>query len=199
MDNHQSASEMLNLNTDDANGKKSSKKKGTDVDFDFAKLPNDMVSFPEADGSGPDKPTTKKPQQSKPVRSDEDKDGEDKDKNEDDGEESKPTPSSSAAEDKNEDDGEESKPTPSSSAGAASSSKPSTQEGSEQGGESEGEERGLKKNQNQPAADKVTPKESAEKPKVSAEKPKQPEEDKGPLDSLPLFGSLTKGLLGGAL
>ncbi|KAJ0414975.1 hypothetical protein BJY00DRAFT_269777 [Aspergillus carlsbadensis] len=94
-----SAAEMMDMNKDKDTDSK-------DADFGnnmpVSMTPNDMASFPGADGSGPKKPTVKKPNEPTPVRDDDDEEEEDEDEKA-----SKPTPSSSA------------KPNPSSSAASS--------------------------------------------------------------------------------
>ncbi|CEL02540.1 hypothetical protein ASPCAL03709 [Aspergillus calidoustus] len=158
-----SAAEMMNINSKDTNSE--------DADFGnnmpVTMTPNDMASFPDADGSGPKKPKAKKPKAKKP---------------------NKPTPVRGEDDKELEDEVDEkvSKPTPSPSSSAkpkASSTAASTDD------EAEEEERGLKK---QPAAETAEEAE-AEPTKAAAEKPAPKPKDDNPLSKIPLIGTLVGG------
>ncbi|KAL2837659.1 hypothetical protein BJX68DRAFT_219940 [Aspergillus pseudodeflectus] len=163
-----SAAEMMNINSKDTNSE--------DADFGnnmpVTMTPNDMASFPAADGSETKKPKAKKPKAKKPTAK----------------KPNKPTPV------RDEDDKEEepevdekvSKPTPSPSSSAkpkASSTAASTDD------EAEEVERGLKK---QPAAETAEEAE-AEPTQAAAEKPAPKPKDDNPLSKIPLIGTLVGG------
>ncbi|KAL3459258.1 hypothetical protein BJX64DRAFT_206124 [Aspergillus heterothallicus] len=134
-----SAAQMMNMDMDSDSKEDADFGNNTPVSM----TPNEMTSFPGADGSGPEKPTVKKPQEPTPA--------EDKDEEEDE-EESKPTSTSSSAS--------------SSSSAVKPSSRPSASDNDE--GDDAVEEKKTKK----PAADESEEAEASSTPSAAAEKPK---------------------------